>query len=171
MQRGNLPLWTAPAPPEELFLFARSSHVHSNAFSLEVRTPSLPWSRRAQAQGGWENLGTLACHWSMTVSLPNEPNKCQLKCQGMRFPLRRMTVDGDFQLTPSDRVLEIHIQSLYLLVWGDGVENTSLLQMRKLKLRSITAPVQGHSTHCKSKTKELCSLLCRSDGFGGGLWA
>lgn len=80
-----------------------------------------------------------------------------------------MTAGGDFELL-SVTVLEVHIQNLYPLVWRDGVEETFLLQMRKLKLRGITRPVQDLSTHYESKTQgTLLRAVSDAGVFWGGL--
>lgn len=77
-----------------------------------------------------------------------------------------MTVGGDLQLPASDRVLETHPQDFYPLVWEDGAEKTFLLQIRTQKLRGITCPVQGHSTHYKSDTQGTGILLHQTQFLG-----
>lgn len=62
-------------------LFVRSCPIQSNGLTGEVKAPLLISNRRAwnagsaRVLGGWENLGSLACHRSITGSLPGEPNE------------------------------------------------------------------------------------------------
>jgi hypothetical protein len=49
---------------------------------------------------------------------------------------------------PKNSGLQVHSQSLYHLFWVEELKNTSVSQVRNLKLRGILCPIQDHSK-CK----------------------